>query len=143
MYISARSDYAMQAMLVIAAESATGKPVQAATLAARQQIPYSFLQGTLVALRHAGLLISHRGTRGGYTLARPAAAISVGDVLRAVSGDLIIRRGQPGEEAYFGAAAGLRGFWPTVNAAASEILDSTTLADLHPHELNAAAGIAS
>lgn len=131
MYVSARTDYAVRAMLAIAA----GEPalVKAATLARTQDIPLSFLQGILLELRRAGLLYSHRGTDGGYTLARSAADVTVGDVLRAVSGTLTTVRGLPADDAtYHGVATGLREVWLAVHSAIEDVVDSTTLADLLP-----------
>lgn len=133
MYVSARSDYALRAMLAVAATDPVGGGglVKAAALAGRQDIPLSFLQGILVDLRRAGLLLSHRGTEGGYTLARPATEISVGDVLRAVGGSLTTVRGLPAERAgYQGAAIGLRDVWLAVHGAVALVVDGTTLADL-------------
>jgi Rrf2 family protein len=68
MYVSARTDYAVRAMLGVA--SAEPGLVKAASLAAAQEIPLSFLQGILLDLRRAGLLHSHRGLDGGYQLGR-------------------------------------------------------------------------
>ncbi|GAA2713686.1 RrF2 family transcriptional regulator [Micromonospora olivasterospora] len=156
MYVSARSDYALRAMLAVAAASAGdggpvravgdggrragdgppareagGELVKAAALAESQDIPLTFLQGILLDLRRAGLLHSHRGNEGGYALARPADQISVGDVLRSVSGTLTSVRGQPPESAgYHGAAAGLRDVWLAVDGAIALVVDRTTLADL-------------
>jgi len=67
LYVSARTDYAVRAMLAITAEHP--HLVKAAGLAAAQDIPLSFLQGILLDLRRAGLLHSHRGVDGGYSLA--------------------------------------------------------------------------
>ncbi|MFC8615946.1 RrF2 family transcriptional regulator [Micromonospora purpureochromogenes] len=159
MYVSARSDYALRAMLAVAASTggdgvpagsasppgslpagtggrtaaagAGGELVKAAALAERQGIPLSFLQGILLDLRRAGLLHSHRGTEGGYALTRPAGEISVGDVLRAVGGSLTTVRGLPAEDAgYHGVATGLRDVWLAVHGAIAVVVDRTTLADL-------------
>ncbi|MEV6811349.1 Rrf2 family transcriptional regulator [Micromonospora sp. NPDC051296] len=133
MYVSARSDYALRAMLTVAAHRGDGELVKAAALAERQQIPLSFLQGILVDLRRADLLVSHRGTEGGYALARRADAISVGDILRAVGGSLTTVRGLPVElAAYHGAASGLRDVWLAVHGAIALVVDRTSLADLLP-----------
>ncbi|KWV32047.1 MULTISPECIES: RrF2 family transcriptional regulator [Micromonospora] len=156
MYISARSDYALRAMLAVAAsggghagpDDGTGRPdggvggdlVKAASLAQAQGIPLSFLQGILLDLRRAGLLLSHRGTEGGYALTRPAAQISVGDVLRAVGGSLTTVRGLPAEDAgYHGVAAGLRDVWLAVDGAIAVVVDRTTLTDLLVHREQTAA----
>ncbi|MET7807717.1 RrF2 family transcriptional regulator [Micromonospora chersina] len=139
MYVSARADYALRAMLAVAdaagstgdAGSGAGELVKAASLAERQDIPLSFLQGILLDLRRAGLLHSHRGNEGGYALTRPAADISVGDVLRAVGGALTSVRGMPADHAgYHGVAAGLRDVWLAVDGAIALVVDRTTLADL-------------
>ncbi|WP_410811830.1 RrF2 family transcriptional regulator [Micromonospora sp. 067-2] len=142
MYVSARSDYALRAMLAVAAgvvgEGAGegGELVKAASLAEAQDIPFSFLQGILLDLRRAGLLFSHRGSDGGYALTRPAQEITVGDVLRAVGGSLTTVRGLPAERAgYHGVAAGLTDVWLAVHGAIATVVDSRTLADLldrHP-----------
>jgi Rrf2 family protein len=138
-YISARADYALRAMLAVAdaagsagdGEAGAGELVKAASLAERQDIPLSFLQGILLDLRRAGLLHSHRGTEGGYALTRPAAEISVGDVLRAVGGALTSVRGLPADRAgYHGVAAGLRDVWLAVDGAIALVVDRTSLADL-------------
>ncbi|MFF4807704.1 RrF2 family transcriptional regulator [Micromonospora chersina] len=139
MYVSARADYALRAMLAVAdaagstgdGGSGAGELVKAASLAERQDIPLSFLQGILLDLRRAGLLHSHRGNEGGYELTRPAADISVGDVLRAVGGALTSVRGMPADHAgYHGVAAGLRDVWLAVDGAIALVVDRTTLADL-------------
>ncbi|MGW5670481.1 RrF2 family transcriptional regulator [Micromonospora sp. NPDC003776] len=138
MYVSARADYALRAMLAVA--DAAGSPgtgesggdlVKAASLAESQEIPLSFLQGILLDLRRAGLLHSARGTEGGYGLTRPAAEISVGDVLRAVGGALTSVRGLPADRAgYHGVATGLRDVWLAVDGAVALVVDRTTLAEL-------------
>jgi Rrf2 family protein len=128
-YVSARTDYAVRAMLAVTAEQP--HLVKAATLAAAQDIPLSFLQGILLDLRRAGLLHSHRGVDGGYALARPAEDISVGDVVRAVGGALTTVRGMPTTTAtYHGAATGLRDVWVAVEVAIQGVVDHKTLAEL-------------
>jgi Rrf2 family protein len=128
-YVSARTDYAVRAMLAVAAEQP--HLVKAATLAAAQDIPLSFLQGILLDLRRAGLLHSHRGVDGGYALARPAEAISVGDVVRAVGGALTTVRGMPTTTTtYHGAATGLRDVWMAVEVAIQGVVDQKNLAEL-------------
>lgn len=129
MYVSARTDYAVRAMLAITADHP--QLVKAAGLAAAQDIPLSFLQGILLDLRRAGLLHSHRGVDGGYALARPATDITVGDVVRAVGGALTTVRGLPTDTAtYHGVATGLRDVWLAVQEAIEGVVDHTTLAAL-------------
>ena len=129
MHISARSDYAVRAMLAIAADAPL--LVKASALARAQQIPLTFLHGILLDLRRAGLLHSHRGNDGGYALTRTAPEITIGDVLRATSGSLTSVRGRPAEHAdYPGAASGLREVWLAVHTAIQDVVDQVSLADL-------------
>jgi Rrf2 family protein len=128
-YVSARTDYAVRAMLSIAVDHP--HLVKAATLAAAQDIPLSFLQGILLDLRRAGLLHSHRGVDGGYALARPATDITIGDVVRAVGGALTTVRGLPtATTIYHGAATGLHDVWVAVEEAIEGVVDHKTLAEL-------------
>ena len=128
-YVSARTDYAVRAMLSLAVDDPG--LVKAATLAASQDIPLSFLHGILLDLRRAGLLRSHRGVDGGYRLARPSTEITVGDVVRAVGGALTTVRGLPtGAASYHGAAVGLGTVWAEVEVAITHVIDRKTLAEL-------------
>ena len=128
-YVSARTDYAVRAMLAVTA--AQPRLVKAAELASAQDIPLSFLQGILLDLRRSGLLHSHRGVDGGYALARPPEEITVGDVVRAVGGALTTVRGLPTSTTrYHGAATGLRNVWLAVEEAIEGVVDHTTLAEL-------------
>ena len=129
MYVSARTDYAVRAMLTIAADHP--RLVKAAALAAAQDIPLSFLQGILLDLRRAGLLHSHRGVDGGYSLARPAEEITVGDVVRSVGGALTTIRGlSTTTTTYHGVATGLKDVWLAVEEAIEGVVNHRTLAEL-------------
>ncbi|MFD1085819.1 RrF2 family transcriptional regulator [Micromonospora andamanensis] len=141
MHISARSDYAVRAMLAVAQHHPG--VVKAAVLAASQDIPYPFLQGILLDLRRAGLLQSLRGTDGGYALTRAPAEIAVGDVLRATTGALTTVRGAPAEvAAYHGVATGLGEVWRSVHRAIEGVVDRTSLADLLDRECRGKRGVA-
>lgn len=132
MDISARTDYAVRAMLMLAEASTAGAgPVSVDTLATRQNLPRKFLEAIVAELRRAGLVASTRGSRGGYALSRPAAQISLGDVFRAVDGPLAEVRGlRPHETRYEGAAEHLPMVWVAVRVALREVLDETSLAQV-------------
>ncbi|GAA2758992.1 Rrf2 family transcriptional regulator [Actinopolymorpha rutila] len=136
MQISARADYAVRAMLELAAVPHT---VTAQALADAQGLPHKFLEAILGDLRRAGLVRSLRGAEGGYRLARPAEEIAVGDVIRAVDGPLAGVRGmRPEQASYEGVAANLQTVWVATRAAVRGVLDETSLADvvsgkLSPH----------
>ena len=100
-------------------------------LASAQHIPPKFLESILSQLRSAGLISSQRGAEGGYHLARPAAEISVADVIRELEGPIATVRGvRPDELEYDGAAAGLREVWLDLRTQIRGVLEQTTLADI-------------
>ena len=92
MHISAKADYAMRALLVLARDE-TGRPVKGASIAEAQDMPPKYVENILVDLRRAGLVASQRGSEGGFRLARPAIEITVADVVRATDGPLAGVRG--------------------------------------------------
>ncbi|QKE84658.1 Rrf2 family transcriptional regulator [Arthrobacter sp. NEB 688] len=130
--ISARTDYAVRAMLALADARAEGLArTSAEQLAQGQGLPRKFLEAILLELRVAGLVTSRRGPRGGYVLARPAPDITLGDVFRAVDGPLAEVRGlRPQDTAYEGVAEHLPALWVAVRSSLSGVLDGTSLQDL-------------
>lgn len=128
MHITAKVDYAVRAVLEIAADGGT---LTGAELAAAQDIPAKFLEGILATLTKAGILISHRGPSGGYSLGHPAAEIPIADVVRAIDGPLAAVRGLPPKElTYAGAAVGLRDVWIAARSGLRLALESITLAEV-------------
>lgn len=129
MDISARTEYAVRAMLALAQAQAAGDgPLSVEVLARQQDLPRKFLEAIVADLRATDLVVSTRGARGGYTLARPASAISLGDVFRAVDGPLAEVRGlRPHETSYEGVAQHLPSVWVAVRASLREVLDGTSL----------------
>ncbi len=129
MNISAKTDYAVRAMLALTTAASQGHLVVAAdTLAEDQGLPRKFLEAILSDLRRGGLVISSRGSSGGYALARPAWEITLGDVFRAVAGPLAEVRGlRPHETQYTGSAEHLPTVWVAVRSALRQVLDDTTL----------------
>jgi Rrf2 family protein len=128
--ISAKSDYAVRAMLTLAAEN-DSRPIRGEALAAAQDIPLKFLENILVDLRRAGLVLSQRGAEGGYRLARPAEKITVAEVIRAVDGPLANIRGvRPEAVEYTGAAEWLSHVWIAMRASLRSVLETVTLGDV-------------
>ncbi len=129
MHITARHDYAVQAMLVVAA--AGGRWVTTAEMAAAQDIPFNYLQSILFDLRRARLLSSRPGVDGGYALGRKADKITVAEIMRAADGVLSSIRGRlPETISYAGPALVLTGFWASIHSVVGTQLDKTTLQDL-------------
>src|SRR4051794_3592996 len=102
-------------------------PVKGDRIAQAQAIPIKFLENIMVDLRHAGLVRSQRGAEGGYWLARPAAEVSLAEVIRAVDGPLASVRGQRSDDlSYAGSAEPLRDVWIAVRARPRRGLESGT-----------------
>lgn len=130
MRISAKGDYAVRAAAELAA-SEDGRPVRAEALAQQQQVPHRFLEAILADLRREGIVVSRRGTGGGYVLARPADRITVADVVRAVEGPLVyVRDARPTDLEYTGAAVSLQHVWVALRVNVRAVLEQVTLADL-------------
>ena len=128
MHVSARADYAIRAAAELAA---AGAAMKGERISEAQAIPLKFLENVLLELKHAGIVSSRRGVSGGYMLARPAAEISLADVIRAVDGPMANVRGQrPETVEYPGPAASLREVWVAVRASLREVLEATSLADV-------------
>ena len=137
MHISAKADYAVRAAVHLA--SVSSGPTKTEAIAAAQGIPGKFLEAIMTSLKAAGVVRSQRGPSGGYWLSRPADAITVADVIRAVDGPLASVRGQqPEDVVYTGSAVPLQSVWLAVRSALREVLEHVTLADLATADLPAA-----
>jgi Rrf2 family protein len=94
-----RGDYAVRAMLVLAAAETAGRPVSVRRIADVMDIPVQFLPQVMTDLARAGLVAGAAGRAGGYRLRRPATDINVLEVVDAVEpGDEVQRcvlRGGP------------------------------------------------
>lgn len=129
MHISAKVDYAVRALLALATRGP--EPVPGASLAEAQGLPPKFLEGILAELRRSGIVSSSRGSEGGYRLARPASAITLAEIMRAIDGPLAEVRGErPERTSYDGAAVHLQEVWIAVRASLRSVLEQTTLEDV-------------
>jgi Rrf2 family protein len=128
--ISAKVDYAVRAVVELAA-AAGDKPVKAERIATAQEIPLNFLENILGELRHSGIVRSHRGAEGGFRLAKPAAELTVADIIRAVEGPLAsVRGGPPEDAAYVGPAEALLRVWIAVRQSLRSVTEHVTVADI-------------
>lgn len=137
MRLSKRGEYGLRAMIALARPSPDERApiVQIREIAEREQIPAKFLEQILLALKNAGLLHSKMGVGGGYHLAKPAAEINLGQIVRVLDGPLAPVKcvsqmayepcGCPDE-----ATCGLRLAMGDVRDAISGLLDGTSLADI-------------
>lgn len=89
MKISKKGEYALKALVELAVNYDKGEAITLINdIAEREDIPPKYLEQILLTLRNAGILVSKRGVGGGYTLSRPPADISLGEVIRVVEGPL-------------------------------------------------------
>ena len=129
MRVSAKVDYALRATAELA--KAPPGPTKGERIATAQGIPLNFLENILLELRRSGIVASQRGAEGGYWLAKPAAEVTVADVIRAVEGPIATVRGsRPEDVEYTGAATALREVWIELRTSMRSVLETTTLADL-------------
>ena len=118
--ITSKSRYAVVAMAELARSGE--RPVPIKELAERRGIPEQFLEQLFSTLRRAGLLTSHRGMRGGYTLSRPADEITVLEVVQTLDGKV----GQEADEA--------GGIWAEGVTALRKVFGQTTIAEVARRE---------
>ncbi len=126
MDVSVKGEYALRAVFELASRETTD-PVKIAKIADSQKIPQKFLELILSQLKHGGFLTSRRGADGGYFLAQPAEAITVGDILRHIDGPISPasrqNMGEPQDSPF-------PELWGRVERAISSVIDRTTFADL-------------
>ncbi|HEY4723701.1 MAG TPA: Rrf2 family transcriptional regulator [Anaerolineae bacterium] len=87
MRLSTRSKYGLRALMDMAARS-DENATRLKDLAKRNNIPVKFLEQIFLALRNSGVVHSQVGAHGGYTLARPATQITLGEVIRVLDGTI-------------------------------------------------------
>jgi Rrf2 family cysteine metabolism transcriptional repressor len=114
--ITSKSRYAVVAMAELAQSGPD--PVPISQVAERRNMPVQFLEQLFSTLRRSGLLVSQRGAKGGYRLARPAEEITVLEVVQALDGVI----GEEGKEA--------GGIWAEGVEALRSIFRETTIADV-------------
>jgi Rrf2 family protein len=135
MRVTAKSDYALRALIEIASRDDEG-PVSAEELGKRQDIPHGFLQSILADLRRAGIVMSQRGQSGGWRLASSPGDVSVADVIRAVDGPLVSVYGlRPEAVSYNDVAAVLQPVWIAARSSLRDVFEHVTIDDLARGEL--------
>ena len=89
MKISSKSRYALRTLVDLAVHF-TGEQVPLINIAKRQNLSVNYLEQVFALLKKANIVKSVKGAQGGYILAKPAQYITVGEILRAIEGDLVI-----------------------------------------------------
>ena len=89
MKITKKGEYALKALIELAINYDKGIGVTLINdIAGHENIPPKYLEHIMLNLKNSGILTSKRGVGGGYTLSRPPAEISLGEILRTVEGPL-------------------------------------------------------
>ncbi len=129
--MSKQADYGLVLMTAFLRGPQQSPNLSARELAARTRLPLPMVSKILKALARQGLLVSHRGTNGGYSLARTPDRITVSEVLVAVEGPIAMTeclhdRGDCRQVA----VCPVRTNWERINVAVKHVLDAITLADM-------------
>ena len=89
MKISAREEYACSAVLELALHYDSESPIRVQDIAQRQGIPMKFLFQIMQILKRVNIVKSRRGTEGGYVLTKAPGLITVGEVIRSMTGPFV------------------------------------------------------
>jgi len=131
--VSTRGDYACRALVSLALHGDGEGPTSVRDIAERTGLPQPYLEQILLALKGAGLVRSKRGVGGGYVLAREPASITLGSIVSAVDGPIVL--GDFGEPHQNGACdhegqCVLLAVWAGVSEQMRLLLDALTLSDV-------------
>lgn len=129
MRLSNLADYAVVTMSAAARHCGGGR-TSAAELAAETGLPVPTVQKLVSKLSAAGLLRSVRGAGGGLQLARPAAAITLADIVEAVEGPIALTACVEGAECVVDHTCSVKPHWPVVNEALRGALAGIPLTQL-------------
>ena len=123
MKITAKLDYTCRILCELAREYSKGSPVRIEQLSKAEGVPANFLAQILGELRNGKLVISRRGTQGGFLLARPPVEITFLEIIEAVEGGLLEFNGNTGGRS----SRRIKQIWDEVREAAAEKARSYTL----------------
>ena len=128
--LSKLTDYAVVMLSYMAARE--GEVYTASRLAERTAVPEPTAAKILKLLARSHILVSQRGSNGGYELARPAAEISVAEIIVALDGPIALAACVDGSADHCGVESmcSMRGNWNRVNRAIRSALEDITLAEM-------------
>lgn len=129
MRLTSKGRYAVAAMLDLALHG-HNKPVALTDIAARQEIPPSYLGQLFMQLRKSGLVASRRGPGGGYTLAKASEHISVADVICAVDENVDSTRCGGKADCQSSQRCLTHGLWEGLSRSIYDFLSGTSLAEV-------------
>lgn len=125
-----KSRYALRVMIELARHAPD--KISLKYIAGRQSLSLKYLEQIVVPLARAGLVISERGSQGGYRLAVPAETCTAGAILRAVEGSLapVDCLDPAGKDCELKGTCPTVGFWQGMGQCLEQYADSVTLAEL-------------
>lgn len=130
MRVSAKSDYALRALIEMASR-VDGRAVSAEELGRLQDIPHGFLQAILADLRRSDIVMSQRGQSGGWRMGRDPDQVSVADVIRAVDGPLVSVYGlRPESVNYNSRAEVLQHVWIAARRSLRDVFEQVSIRQL-------------
>ena len=140
MRITSSIEYATRLMVTLASEYGTA-PVPAERLAAADNVPGDYVSQLLVKLRRAGLVTSHRGSAGGYSLSRTPAEITIAQVVRAVDGAVfeeVCERYEAGtKDCRHQGQCAISPVWTKLGELVTQYFESVTLAEILEQKIGA------
>jgi len=135
MKISFKGDYAIKSLVYLASQYTRNKDSrsQIGEISKIQDIPVKFLEHILLTLKNAGYVKSHRGTKGGYSIAKDPEKITLGEIIRLIDGPTSsIACVSRSRNSYcdFEKKCVLKPIFEEVRDAISDIIDNITFKDL-------------
>jgi Rrf2 family protein len=138
MIFSTRAEYGVRVMIALGRRREE-RPVPLSEIASSEALPLPYLEHLVADLRRAELVRSTRGAQGGYELSRPAAEITMAEVVSALEGAVVPMQcfSEPGSgrvlcnhelDGYDHCATRL--LWTRVQGSVTKALEQTTLAEL-------------
>jgi FeS assembly SUF system regulator len=129
--LSKLTDYAV--VVLVRLSEASGIQTSGG-IAATTGVPEPTVAKVLKIMTTAGLVLSHRGARGGYRLAKPLATISIAEVIMAIDGPIALTACVEHSSTVCDASSlcPVKGRWDTVNTAIQDALSAISLADMRP-----------
>ena len=139
MKLTANEEYGVRCLVRLAYSGYTGGSLTIPEISLAEGVSPAYAAKILRVLRKGGFVKAARGKEGGYTLARPAAEIAIGDVIDALGGRLFESRFC---DSHAGQApictrsvdCSVRSLWRAVQVAVDHVLSRTTLHDLLQNE---------
>lgn len=133
MKISTKARYGLRALIDLSIHS-TGEQVPLAYIAAREDLSVNYLEQVFALLKKASIVRSVKGAQGGYILARGPHEITVGQIIRAIEGNITIVE----EELAVGNSLLYDNMqqclkervWNPINESIQKVIDEITLEDL-------------